>query len=332
MIALQRWIYCSALLVWVLWVALFPTWVGRSYHRFDNSDWRENGVFGLYGSQDGFTIHSPLWNPPNTHADLPGDRSPNDPPHMRTMVRWPFQSIEGSASGNSANVIELSWRHNATSLSLGILVLGVLVGAWSWLTGPHPNDAVLGMAWSVSLGLTIAWFCLIVIREFTMGFGLTDFVVTGVLGAGAVGGVAYEIGSSFVGGSTKPMSGETTGPVAEGAMGRHQALTQGTNPLAPTFLSSTLGIATGFLLMIATAPVTNSYWGAAVGHLVLSGVQHAQDQTAVNISTGLATIAIGWIATAILGRLGAPRGFLWGLAFAATVLGVLLLTSSDHRI
>lgn len=197
---LQRRVYFGALILWVLSVAMFPTWIGRMYSRYGTERWHESGVFGLDGSGGWYRI-GPLWKPPRATVEALGVEVPVGAQEVLVLapsitVRWPFQRLEDGTGDEPVWVIEWSWAANAARLSLGILVLGVLLRVWQWWTGPKEVDPVVATAWSVSLGLAIAWIGLIAVVIGTMGALLLDPVVVGILAAGVVGGLGYRIWSS----------------------------------------------------------------------------------------------------------------------------------------
>ena len=196
MIVLQRRVYCATLLLWVLSIVLFPTWIGQSYSRDVTGHWHVSGAFGLYGA-DGWYKASLLWKPPQAHTDVMGVSSPidapapdvNAPQPKLARVRWPFQPMADNAS-----VIELSWLMNSARLSLGVIVLGVCVGLWNWRTVPKVYDPVVTMAWSVSLWQVIAWPCLF----FSGAWMMSEQLAAGVLSAGLLAGILLGVWSARV--------------------------------------------------------------------------------------------------------------------------------------
>jgi hypothetical protein len=219
--------------------------------------------------------------------------------------------------------IESSWSAIAKYLSLGVLLLGVLAGAWNWWSGPRHYDALLAMAWSVSLGLATAWLCLLVIGAFTMGLALSDPVVVGMLGAGVVAGLAYHSWSSLVGHQLARKLNGRLEPPAETPAGTGRVVTRGTNPFASPLFWFCLGLVSGLCLMIGFAAVANLFRGPVVGVEEFGGYRFARNQVPINTVTGLAIMASGWVAAASLRRPAVPRALLWGLVVGATALGIL---------
>ena len=209
MIVQQRRVYCGTLLLWVLSIVLFPTWIGQLYSRDATGRWYQSGAFGLYGA-DGWYKTSPLWKPPQAHCDIMGlsvpldspvpdpkapALDPNTPESDPVKVCWPFQTIEaGPIFPNGARVIELSWFPNATRLSLGIIVLGMLVGVWNWWTGPKERDPVIAIAWSLSLWQVIAWPCMV----FSGAWMVSEQLAAAVLGGGLLAGILFWVWSQRV--------------------------------------------------------------------------------------------------------------------------------------
>lgn len=114
----QKTLYIVGLALWISYVLLLPTWVGRMYNEdvLRPGVFTEGGVFGLSGGNP-FESQSPLWNPPLPHSDA-----------IAATVRWPGHPITQHTH------IELALSRIATRLTLGMLVLGVLLRAAAWLT------------------------------------------------------------------------------------------------------------------------------------------------------------------------------------------------------
>lgn len=174
MTVIQRTLYLVGLVAWVTYVNLYPTWVGRSYHQ-DMSDpgvADEIGVFGLRGGE--VWVEAPLWDPPKPSSDA-----------IDAPVRWPGQRVRHSEH------VELALANIAARLSLGVLVLGLLLRASTWLITRRQPDGLVSLAWYLSLSLVVSWICMLALAVITMGSLPTDMGSVGLLSVGALAGLTY---------------------------------------------------------------------------------------------------------------------------------------------
>jgi hypothetical protein len=155
MVPILRIIYFGGVLLWVSYVLVFPTWAGRSIV----------GVFGLKGDGGRFERIAPIWNPPTGWNSNPPVRLPGQP------------AIGGDR-------IEFAWVHIVHRWSVGVVVLGFIVGAIN-LVRPSPSSVLPKGALAISLSLVIA----LLLAHFMGALGATDeeMVVTIYLFAALAG-------------------------------------------------------------------------------------------------------------------------------------------------
>jgi hypothetical protein len=137
MTVVQRRLYLVGLLTWASFLVLFPKWKGQCY---------PHGVFSLPGGGGRYYLRAPLWDPPK-----PSDADPHDFTAQHSVLRWPWEPV------SRPDHIELYLVWTAEQFSLGVLALGLVLGACKWLTARREPDIVLSVAWYVSLSLAIAW-------------------------------------------------------------------------------------------------------------------------------------------------------------------------------
>jgi hypothetical protein len=242
MVVLQRRVYCTALLLWVLSIVLFPT------------------------------------------------------------------RIDG----------EISWLLNAARLSLGVLVLGAVVRAWNWWTGPKILDPVIAMAWSLSLWQVIAWPCLV----FSGAWMVSDLLAAGILSAGLFVGVVYGVWSLRVHAASTSSPPATNVPVpCEPACVSEQLNDQGRSPISALAWFA-LGFIGALCLIFVILWAASFFRGPILGYNELGGVRYARDQFFVQLGAGLAVLTIGWSTALGLRRLKAPRPLTWGIIVCTTPLGL----------
>ena len=104
---------------------------------------------------------------------------------IHPSVRWPWQPP------SQHEHVELALARVFARLSVGILVLGFIFRGVNRISPSEKPDALLSIAWSISLSLVIAWLCIYALAAFTMGYAATDPVVVGVLSFGALTGLTY---------------------------------------------------------------------------------------------------------------------------------------------
>jgi hypothetical protein len=313
MILLQRTLYCVGLLLWLLCVALHPTWVGRSYSPDDPRNpgiWSEDGVFGLQGA-DGVRKWAPVWSPPRAHSSV-----------IATSVRWPWQRP------NQYHHVELSLSSIASRLSVGLLVLGLILRGANWISRPREPDLLVSVAWSVSLSLVIAWLCIVAIVAFTCGYGATDSVIATILAFGTVAGLIYGIATSWHCRSRSTTTAALTGRVIqESSQTGTTTITTARRVQAPRIGSGlfwfTIGIVSACCLTMAGGWLASFFRGPIVGHTVLGTPRFARDQTPVNMTAGLGILATGWIFGLLMLRFRIPRALLVGLIVGTTILGIV---------
>jgi hypothetical protein len=136
---------------------------------------------------------APIWAPPRAHLDVVGipelaaiPSSVSQGPRVPlAKVRWPFQPIKTGPRLDAALRIEIWLLANVVRASLGILVLGLLVGGWNWWAGPRQRDSVLTIGWWLAIGQLVAWPCLV----FSGVWLISDNWSAGILGAGLLIGI-----------------------------------------------------------------------------------------------------------------------------------------------
>jgi hypothetical protein len=152
---LTRFIYFGGSFLWVLYVLVFPTWMGRISH---------GGTFGLTGSGV-----APIWRPPTGHGAL-----------TNAPVRLPGQTRIGDR-------IEFDWGHIFHRWSAGVIILGFIVAAIN-LFRPLPSSVLPAVALAISVSLAIA----LLMTSFLMTMGAlgTDVVVVSVYLLALLAGLA----------------------------------------------------------------------------------------------------------------------------------------------
>jgi len=312
--AIQRTLYLVGLVAWITSVILYPTWIGR-YLSQDMSrpgDFHEAGVFGLRGA-DGFKIKSPIWDPPEPESGaIPG------------QVRWPWQRARQDAH------VELAMGEQAFRFTLGVLVLGMVLRAGTWLTARGQPDAVVTVAWSLSLALALflAWLCLWDVSALTFRYGATDGVIIAMLGLGVVGGCVsggFSVRSDRSRFSAAPAAQR---PFGGAAAARPEAGTGRAMPAqAQTFASGLFWFVIGVICALGLTTVAGwmgaRFRGPIIGVWELGTPRYAQDQTPINVATGLGMLSAGWVLGLLLHRRRSVRGLAVGLVVGSTLLGML---------
>ena len=304
--------------MWVSYGALFPTWVGRSYNDQQKQSsipddfrrpktWHSGGVFGLRGAS-GFHKRAPIWSPPMAHSDA-----------IHPSVRWPWQSPSQHAH------VEIALARVFARWSVGIIVLGFIFRGVNWIRPSEKPDALLSIAWSISLSLVIAWLCIFALAAFSMGYAATDPIVVGVLSFGALAGLMYGFGAHWRRHSrikatrlgTDPPPNRTTAADPNGEASRQ------VRQIGTGLLWFTLGIIAGFCITWAAGSIASLFRGPIVGVWELGTPRYAHDQTPVNVAAGFGILATGWLLGILLVLRRQSRGFALGLLVATTVLGIM---------
>jgi hypothetical protein len=215
----------------------------------------------------------------------------------------------------------------ASQLSLGVLVLGLLLGVVNWIRRPKEPDLLVSVACAVSLSLVIAWLCIFAITAFTFSYGATDGVIVTVLAAGGLTGLVYGI-ATFC----RHRSGGAAAPAPTEPVIQDSSETD-TTPRAPArpvrvlkagagLFWFTIGAFSSCCLTVAAGWLASFFRGPIVGHTVLGTARFARDQTPINIVTGLGILVTGWILGLLMPRLRIPRALSVGLIVGTTLLGV----------
>jgi hypothetical protein len=313
MILLQRTLYCACLVLWVLYVGLCPTWVGRFYSPDDPSNpstWYGGGVFGLQDG-DGARKRSPIWSPPRAHSAV-----------IDPSVRWPWQRPSRRAH------VELALGKMVSQLSLGVLVLGVVLRGVNWIRRPRESDVLVSVAWSISLSLVIAWLCIFAIVAFTFSYGATDGVIVTVLALGGLVGFVYGIATFWHRHSRGATAPAPTEPVIRDSSETDTTTKRATGRVRVPAIGAglfwlTIGTFSACCLTMAGGWVASFFRGPVVGHTVLGTPRYSFDQTPVNVATGLGILATGWLLGLVMLRFRVPRALAVGLIVGTTLLGIL---------
>lgn len=290
---LAKVLYIVGVLLWVGYVSLFPTWVGRLY----NEDVQHPGVFyvgGAFGLSGGgpFEAQAPLWNPARPHSDA-----------ISAPVRWPGQRISQRAH------VELSLSSTVSRLTLGVLLLGAILRGTAWLLAGDKQGGLVTLAWCLTLSLTLAWICMFMVAAFTMGYGLTDGVVITLLMLGLAAGLVY--GVAAVRRKASPQAKESV--KSEAADNRAPAA---------ALMWFTVGTVAAVCLTVAASWIAALFRGPVIGVWELGTPRYASDQTIINVITGVAILATGWIIGLLIRRRRVARGLPLGLIVGSTLLGI----------
>jgi hypothetical protein len=315
MVFMLRITYIAGVLIWVLYVALFPTWVGRLYNPenyFGNPGaWHEGGVFGLQGAPTpGFYGRAPIWSPPAAHGD-----------GIQASIRWPWQPVSQRAH------VEIALGRLLARCSAGIILLGILLRVANWINLLGKPDLTDSIAWSLSLALIIAWVTIGVLAVFSMGYAATDPVVTGVLSAGLVAGsayglVAYKIASVRIR-SIAPV--QHTPPNDSATERPNQAPAGQSRQVGAGLFWFTLGVVVALCITGTAGYVASHFRGPVVGVWELGTPRFAYDQRPIDLATGFGILASGWLLGGVLLRKRSARGFAIGVLVASTLLGLLFV-------
>jgi small-conductance mechanosensitive channel len=217
----RRTIYVGSILLWISYGLIFPVWIGRGYgphifndgvkpnnaeiwfdgQKIDDSyrpkkRWVRSGTFGLshehvangnpfaaflflnrLSSNRFDLVQAPIWSPP---PQVGGGIPPS--------VRWPWQ-------GPSQNQhVEISIMILFIQWSVGIVAIGFVYRITSWIRPSGTPDALLSVWWLVALFLVFSYVCLFVLAVVSMGYAVTESVVTGGLSVGAMAGLLLGLG------------------------------------------------------------------------------------------------------------------------------------------
>jgi hypothetical protein len=296
MVFAQRTLYFAGVLVWVLYGALYPTWVGNLYNPAypfeDPGAWHSGGVFGLKGAPiPGFYGRAPIWSPPVAHSD-----------GIHASVRWPWQPV------SQPEHIGIALARLLARCSAGVILLGILLRVANWINPPGKTDLTNSIAWSLSLALIIAWLTIGVLAVFSMGYAATDTVVMGVLSAGSIGGAVYGVVAYRLACVRSKSSAPADQPRQVGA----------------GIFRFTLGVVAVLCITWVASNIASHFRGPVVGVWELGTSRFAYDQRPINLATGFGITASGWLlGGAALLRKRPVRGFAIGVLVAGTLLGVL---------
>lgn len=134
----KRRLYLGGLLAWLLYVFLFPCWVGYDYYTYspDPLNIRLGDTYSEYKD-------APLWNPPSASD-----------PKQQVHIRFPF------TLPSHRYHIEIVWFVVLARASLGMFVLGMIVWHWEWFRPTKDPDLALSIATSLGFAMLIAWYCI----------------------------------------------------------------------------------------------------------------------------------------------------------------------------
>jgi len=300
MIRLQRTIYVCGVLLWMLYGLLFPTWVSSF------NVWLPPEQGGWQSSR-GHYERAPIWRPPMPASDA-----------LHPSVRWPWQPI------SQRDHFELAIAAILARCSAGIIVLGFVFRGLNWIRHSEEPDALLSIAWSLSLSLVIAWLCIIALAAFSMGYAATDPVVIDVLLCGTMAGLIYGLGTHWRRRSRLKAArlGTDLPPNRTAAANPNDEACRPVRQIGTGLLSFTLGIVAGFCITWAAMFIAASFRGPVLGVWELGTPRYAHDQTLVNLAGGLGILTTGWILGILLLSRRQSRGFALGLLVATTALGI----------
>jgi hypothetical protein len=120
---LRHAIYPGAVLLWMTYVLIFPSWVGKLYHpdAVQPKQMISGGSFGLADE----SVKRPLWDPPKPYGDL-----------GPVSIRYPWQPV--TLNGH----IELDTLRLVQEFTLGVAALGLLIVGWQMLTSQLRTELV----------------------------------------------------------------------------------------------------------------------------------------------------------------------------------------------
>lgn len=183
MIPIQRSIYLAGIILLAMYQLLFPTWIGRIYDIGDLTSaqtWNCSGYFGLKGAAGSFYKRAPIWRPPTADSDA-----------IHPSVRWPWQAQ------STHEHVELALAVIVARWSVGILLLGLIVSILNRISPSEKPEAVLAIAWSISVSLVIAWLSLFVLASISMGYAVTDAITIAVFSISVLAGLAWGLGTHW---------------------------------------------------------------------------------------------------------------------------------------
>ena len=280
----QRRLYIVGVLLWMSFGLLFPVWVGRSYS--GGGQPRRSGSFALQGGR-GFGKRAPIWSPPRRASGF-------------TSVRWPWQAPRGG------NHVEISIARLCAFWTVGILVLGFVVGGVSWISHPKKPDPFLATVWSISTSLALGWICIFVLAALSMGYAATEPVIVGVLLFSALAGLAYGLGArcrrrerAREASKSQELAKQTSALSSQGDP--NNAVHQ----VGKRILLFVLGVAAGLGMWLAARRVSNFF-----------------KSSDIDLATGFFTLGAGLVLGIFLFRIYRYRAFVHGLCLATTVVGL----------
>ncbi len=299
MVAIQRTLYLLGLLAWAADAILYPPWSGRLYapEVTQPETFSQRGTFGLQGP-----MRAPLWDPPKPSSDA-----------IQATVRWPWQPVSERAH------VEPSLGGIASRLSVGVLVLGLLLWAWTWVTDQSGPDVVVLFAGSLSLSLVLTWVGLLVIAPFTLGLALTGGVAVTILGLGMFGGCLYGAFALALGRFIAGCPAARDFPQREAAA-RATLYRKALSELA----WFTAGIVSACCLTLAFVGISILFRGPSF-RTELGMSQYVRNQTPVNVLVGLGILAAGWALGLWMLRLRSPWELPVGLILGTTLSGVVFV-------
>ncbi len=278
-----RIVYALGLLLWVLYVVLYPDcWQGVSYTQ-NELGVSKSGTFGLTARR------APIWNPPHASSYA-----------FEASVRWPWQPVnhgrpfEGTRLipkkrqldtrpdvnpeqddppdviedapkeppvmipvGGSAYHVEISPALILYDVSSCVVWMGLIVGVanwgWSWTTGRKEPDAIIWVAWSVSLVLLVAIILFWGTVVLTLG-NIPSNIAIAILASGYIGGLLFGILSFKL--RKKASTGESA--VASKSPAKPRIL-----PLAPLWVF--LGVSAVAIIALSALMIIAN-WHKPTGH------------------------------------------------------------------
>jgi len=174
-IRLERRLYLLGLIVWLSLTILYPPWAGRIYDVYGAGAVAQIGAFGLRGA-DGWIKHGLLWNPPK--------------PHSTVIVATPRMPWQPALPGYH---VDLALALMATQYSVGVIALGIALRIAHWRFVRSKPDAFVSTALLLSILLSLAFLCIVVLGVLTMGYALTEDVIVGIWMAGVFIAFLYAI-------------------------------------------------------------------------------------------------------------------------------------------
>jgi hypothetical protein len=227
--------------------------------------------------------------------------------------------------------VELVLSQILFEAALGTLVLGVVLRMLHWFIVGHHPDRLVCMAWSLSLGVSIAFVYLFGIVAFLIArrafsiYLFPDTLVLAILGLGVFGGLAYGAISCHPSqfrsiAAPTPYEPLTQRPSVKGSRPSSRTLPC---RVRNALLGFTGGLFVAVGITIAAGWIASFFLRAIVGVWESGTLRYTHPQELTDVTAGLGIAMTGWVGGVLLLRYHVWRGFSIGLLVGTTLLGIL---------